>query len=150
MHLDFDDGQVIDKSRNHLSIYTENIIPYRGAAYFNGRARMLINRFSNMAFHGHLVIKFRYKEQLSGLTSGALQALVTNGDCGEDPSIIVAKMPGYVLLGSKTGSARTFAMPVVVSFVQLYSSPKVKHNLKVIFKDFQESYSYCCKTNLLV
>lgn len=115
LHMDFNDGQIIDKSGNHLPIYVENVIPYRGAAYFNGQARLLINRFSNTAFHGHLVIKFRYKEDLRGASANALQALITNGDCGEDPSIIVAKMMGYVLLASKTGTTRTFAMPVVVS-----------------------------------
>ena len=67
-----------------------------------------------MAFGGHLVIKFRYKEDLRGSTASSLQALVTNGDCGGDPSIIVAKMLGYVLLGSKTAETKTFAMPVVV------------------------------------
>ena len=121
LHLDFDDGTITDRSGNHLPIFSEGVIPYGGAAYFNGNARLLINRFSNMAFGGHLVIKFRYKEDLRGSTAGSLQALVTNGDCGEDPSIIVAKMMGYVLLGSKTSSTRTFAMPVVVRGHDLYN-----------------------------
>ena len=115
MHLDFDDGRIEDKSGNHIPIQAENVMPFRGSAYFNGQSRLLINRFSNVAFHGHLVVKMRYKEDLRGSTAGSLQALVTNGDCGGDPSIIVAKMPGYVLLGAKTSTTKSFAMPVVVS-----------------------------------
>ena len=49
-----------------------------------------------------------------GPTAQALQALVTNGDCGDDPSIIIAKMPGYVLCGAKTDQPKSFALPTLV------------------------------------
>ena len=115
VHLNFDDDLLEDVSGNHLPVIMENVTPYRGAAYFNGQSKILINRFSNTDFHGNLVIKMRYKEDLRDASANSLQALVTNGECGEDPSVIVAKMPGYVLLGAKTSVTKSFALPVVVS-----------------------------------
>ena len=53
-------------------------------------------------------------------TAHALQALITNGDCGDDPSIIIAKMPGYVLCGAKTHRPKSFALPTTVCTCQLY------------------------------
>lgn len=104
-----------DNSGKNVYILPENLTIYDGAAHFNGRSRILINRFSNTEFHGDLVIKFRYKEDKQGAYFNQLQALVTNGDCGSDPSIVVAKMPGYVLLGAKTDVPKSFALPTLVS-----------------------------------
>ncbi|XP_052799564.1 sushi, von Willebrand factor type A, EGF and pentraxin domain-containing protein 1-like [Mya arenaria] len=113
LEMDFDDKQIRDKSGKNVYVFNDGVIPWEDAAYFNGSARLLINRFSNTDFHGHLVIKLRYKEQLTVPTANSLQALVTNGDCGDDPSIIVAKMPGYVLCGAKTTVPKSFALPTV-------------------------------------
>ena len=132
VHLNFDDDLLEDVSGNHLPVMMENVTPYRGAAYFNGQSKILINRFSNTDFRGNLVIKMRYKEDLRGASANSLQALVTNGECGEDPSVIVAKMPGYVLLGAKTSVTKSFALPVVVSLSYIVASFRSKFNLACI------------------
>ena len=56
--------------------------------------------------------KYTYDSQVP--TGKSLQALVTNGDCGDDPSIIIAKMPGFVLCGAKTNVPKSFALPTIV------------------------------------
>ncbi|XP_045174634.2 sushi, von Willebrand factor type A, EGF and pentraxin domain-containing protein 1-like [Mercenaria mercenaria] len=111
IHLNFDNDDTEDHSGRNVYIINEGVRPYKGAAYFDGNSRLLVNRFSNTAFHGNFVIKLRYKEKLEGPTANALQALVTNGDCGDDPSIIIAKMPGYVMCGAKTSRPKSFALP---------------------------------------
>ncbi|WAR01865.1 PIF-like protein [Mya arenaria] len=65
LEMDFDDKQIRDKSGKNVYVFNDGVIPWEDAAYFNGSARLLINRFSNTDFHGHLVIKLRYKEQLT-------------------------------------------------------------------------------------
>jgi hypothetical protein len=103
-----------DRSGKNVFVKPENVTIHRGAALFNGNSRIMINRFANTEFYGDLVIKFRYNEFKRGSYFNKLQALVTNGDCGSDPSIIIAKMPGYVLLGAKTDTSRSFALPTLV------------------------------------
>ena len=114
LHLPFTKG-FADQSGRNVHVYQENVQIHNGSAFFDGSARIVINRFSNTEFRGDLVIKFRYNEILEGPTANKLQALVTNGDCGSDPSIIIAKMPGYVLLGAKTNRPKSFALPSLVS-----------------------------------
>ncbi|XP_060590417.1 sushi, von Willebrand factor type A, EGF and pentraxin domain-containing protein 1-like [Ruditapes philippinarum] len=111
VHLNFDDDDTDDDSGRNVYILNDGVRVHRGAAYFDGNSRLLINRFSNTAFHGDLVIKLRYNEDRDGPTAHALQALVTNGDCGDDPSIIIAKMKGYVMCGAKTHRPKSFALP---------------------------------------
>ena len=51
-----------------------------------------------------------------GRASRRLQAMVTNGHCGRKESVMIAKMPGYVLVGADCQeTSRTYALPTVVS-----------------------------------
>ncbi|XP_060587822.1 sushi, von Willebrand factor type A, EGF and pentraxin domain-containing protein 1-like [Ruditapes philippinarum] len=77
-----------DRSGKNVFVKPENVTIHRGAALFNGNSRIIINRFANTEFYGDLVIKFRYNEFKRGSYFNKLQALVTNGDCGSDPSIL--------------------------------------------------------------
>ena len=88
-----------------------------GAAYFDGNARLMIPRFTNQDFKGDLVIRFRYSEVLDSYTEDQLQSLVSNGDCGTDPSIVIAKIPQYVIMGAKTNKARSMAVATTVSII---------------------------------
>ncbi|XP_053383788.1 sushi, von Willebrand factor type A, EGF and pentraxin domain-containing protein 1-like [Mercenaria mercenaria] len=112
IYLPFSNG-FQDRSGKNVYIKPENVTIHRGAAYFNGNSRILINRFANTEFAGNLVIKFRYNEFRQGSYFNELQALVTNGDCGSDPSIVIAKMPGHVLLGAKARASTSFALPTL-------------------------------------
>lgn len=114
LYLPFTDG-FNDRSGKNVFVKPENVSIRDGAAFFNGHSRIMINRFANTEFTGDLVIKFRYNEYKNGDYFNKLQALVTNGDCGSDPSIVVAKMPGYVLLGANTDTPKSFALPTLVS-----------------------------------
>jgi hypothetical protein len=62
VHLNFDDDDTDDDSGRNVYILNDGVRVHRGAAYFDGNSRLLINRFSNTAFHGDLVIKLRYNE----------------------------------------------------------------------------------------
>ena len=46
-----------------------------------------------------------------------LQGLVTNGHCGKEPSVVVAKLPNAILLGAEANISRSFPLPIVVSYL---------------------------------
>ncbi|KAL4224775.1 Sushi [Mactra antiquata] len=126
LHLPFTHG-VEDVSKNKAPVTNFGVRVIDGAAYFDGNSRLIVNMFSNTDYGEHLVIKFRYQEPIQGNYFGDLQALVTNGDCEDDPSVIIAKMPGYVLMGAKADSPASFAVPTMDQpwkDVVYYKSPK--------------------------
>lgn len=98
-----------------MYVENHNVTIFEGAAYFDGNARLMIPRFTNQQFAGHLVIKFRYREDVDAYSYDQIQALVSNGDCGSDPSIIISKIPEYVIMAAKTRKLRTLAVPTIVS-----------------------------------
>ena len=103
-----------DYSGQNVYVRNDGVTVRNGAAYFDGNSRLMIPRFTNQRFGGNLVISFRYKEVLNPYTLDQLQALVSNGDCGSDPSIIISKIPEYVILAAKTRTLRTLPIPTVV------------------------------------
>lgn len=113
-----------DRSGRNVYVLPENVSVSDGAAVFSGHARILVNRFANTEFFGNLVIKFRYNEFKTGAYYQQLQALVTNGDCGADPSIVIAKMPNYVLIGAKTDKPKSLALPTLVRIAVMFSGFK--------------------------
>ncbi|KAH3888655.1 sushi, von Willebrand factor type A, EGF and pentraxin domain-containing protein 1-like [Dreissena polymorpha] len=110
LYMPFTNG-LDDRSGRNVYVLPENVSVSDGAAMFNGHSRILVNRFANTEFFGNLVIKFRYNEFKTGSYYQQLQALVTNGDCGADPSIVIAKMPNFVLIGAKTDKPKSLALP---------------------------------------
>ena len=109
-HKDFQDN-----SGQHTYVKNENASIINGAAYFDGNARLMIPQFTNRDFRGHLVIKFKYSEVIDPYTEDQLQSLVSNGDCGTDPSIVIAKLPQYVIMGAKTDRSRSMGVATMVS-----------------------------------
>ena len=118
LYLPFHDDH---RDRSGQSVYVEshNVSIINGAAYFDGNSRLLIPRFTNQEFGGHLVIKFKYQEVLDAYSYDQIQALVSNGDCGSDPSIIISKIPEYVIMAAKTRKLRTLAVATMVSMLWL-------------------------------
>ncbi|KAK3591864.1 hypothetical protein CHS0354_005067 [Potamilus streckersoni] len=113
-------GDTNDKSGKNVHIINENVqIIWEGSngrGKFDGNSsRLIIPRFSNADFGGDLVIKMKYKEYIQSSKDKGLQAMMTNGDCGDDPSIVIAKVPGYVLLGTKTTQSKSFAMATLTT-----------------------------------
>lgn len=99
-----------------------NVRMTREGAYFDGRSKLIINMFANMEFGEEVVIKFRYKEDYNHPNFHDLQALVSNGDCEDDPTIIIAKLPNHVLMGAKAKTSRSFAIPTEVSNARIVHS----------------------------
>jgi hypothetical protein len=70
-----------DYSGNHLHVENQNVtVIGNGLGYFDGNARLIINRFSNIDFYTDFVVKMRYLDD-PGASSSGLQALFSNSDC---------------------------------------------------------------------
>lgn len=98
LYLPFD-YDTEDHSGNHLSVQNEGVLIDQrpaigavgvGAAYFSGAARLTIWRFANANFRSGFQIKFRYREVDDYRTGSHLQGLVTNSDCQNAGSLVVA------------------------------------------------------------
>ncbi|XP_061177914.1 protein PIF-like [Saccostrea echinata] len=77
------------KDYSGKNVYVENQgvrILGNGLGYFNGSARLIINRFANIDFYSDLVVKMRY---LDDPRSSGLHALFSNGDCCDNPATML-------------------------------------------------------------
>lgn len=78
-----------DYSGNQLYVENQNVtVIGNGLGYFDGNARLIINRFSNIDFYTDLVIKMRYLDD-PGASSTGLQALFSNGDCCDNAATMM-------------------------------------------------------------
>ncbi|XP_045175766.2 protein PIF-like [Mercenaria mercenaria] len=113
--LTFDRDQIKDISGNNYRIYSEGVSVYRGAAYFRGNSRLVIDRLRpSKNDEGVLIIKMRFREdkRRRRFVRG-LQGLVTNGHCGKEPSVVIAKLQNKILLGAEANISRQFPLPIV-------------------------------------
>ena len=86
--LEFNDG-VRDTSGKWTWVNNQGVTVSDGLANFNGRSRLLIPRFTSAEFGNIFIIRLRYLETGSFKGRSAVQALVNNGDCGDEGSIQV-------------------------------------------------------------
>ncbi|XP_060587828.1 protein PIF-like [Ruditapes philippinarum] len=112
--INFDKGVPEDVSGNNNKIHAEGVSMYRGAAYFRGHSRLVIDRLRPSKYdEGVLIIKLKFSEDNRRRRSRGLQGLVTNGHCGKQPSVVIAKLPNSILLGAEANISRSFPLPIV-------------------------------------
>ncbi|KAJ8298766.1 hypothetical protein KUTeg_022826 [Tegillarca granosa] len=90
LKLSFDD-YLKDTSGNNVYVRNENVFVKGGYAFFNGKSRLLIPRFTNSELGRTFIIRIKYKEAGKFSGQGSVQALVSNGDCKAEPSILLFK-----------------------------------------------------------
>lgn len=61
---------------------------------------------------------FVHREDSRRGANAPLQAMVTNGHCGKDASVLLAKFRDTVLLGAETNISRSFSLPIVVGIIR--------------------------------
>ncbi|KAL4224774.1 hypothetical protein ACF0H5_015471 [Mactra antiquata] len=121
--LTFDDGKIVDTSGNNNRVRAHRVKTGKGAAYFGGGSRIVIDPLKPSQYdEGVLIIKMRYREYMKkGDNSNALQAMFTNGHCTKkQASVLIAKHKHFVLLGAeakrkgmKKSRSRSFPLPTV-------------------------------------
>ncbi|KAK6192595.1 hypothetical protein SNE40_004039 [Patella caerulea] len=78
-----------------------------GHAYFDGHSNIKILRLANVDFRSKLTIKVSYKPKFPEDVS-VTEAVVTNGDCGQDAPIVIANK-GHETQFSLENQAKTFS-----------------------------------------
>ncbi|KAK3101594.1 hypothetical protein FSP39_004698 [Pinctada imbricata] len=84
--MDFEDG-VRDVSGRMSWINNQGVNTRDGLAVFDGKNRILLPRFNRAEFGSTFIVRLRYKETGEFKGRSAVQALVNNGDCGQEGSI---------------------------------------------------------------
>ena len=84
LYLPFNGGRAIDMSGNKYYVGEELSYYGNGVAIFTGNDRLIVPRFTNIETKT-LVIKVTY----TSAPSSSARAIVSNSDCGNEPSIII-------------------------------------------------------------
>ncbi|KAL4220330.1 hypothetical protein ACF0H5_020737 [Mactra antiquata] len=108
VHMDFNEGVVVDSSLNRLPIGNENVevtnstSPIPGIALFGGDGKLTIWRYQNYDFRDHVMLKVQFRRGVGGQR---YQPLISNCDGNVDgPSmaIVYDNLMQQVLLMLKT------------------------------------------------
>ena len=83
-YLPFNGGRAVDMSGNKYYVGEELSYYGNGVAIFTGNDRLIVPRFTNIETKT-LVIKVKY----TSAPSSSARAIVSNSDCGNEPSIII-------------------------------------------------------------
>lgn len=101
--------EVVDVSGKNVHVSGINVTYDNGAVCFHGDGAVVVPRFANAEIGKRLDIDLRFKatEELIG---NDLQAVVYNGDCGMDPSIVVGLAKDKVVFKLRNKSNRTSSL----------------------------------------
>ncbi|WAR03873.1 PIF-like protein [Mya arenaria] len=95
--MTFDDGTIRDVSGNNYDVRGENVITHAGAAYFRGDSKLLVQPLRPSEHdEGNLIIKFKIREDARRGYRKPMQALFTNGHCGEEATVLILKVKGQM------------------------------------------------------
>lgn len=112
-------SEVVDISGKNVHVSGINVTYGNGEVCFQGDGAIVVPRFANAEIGKRLYISLRFKptEELIG---NEMQAVVYNGDCGMDPSVVVAAKKDKILykLRNKSNSTRTLeiTLPMKVKY----------------------------------
>ena len=95
-----------DRSGNGLYVGNEFTEVDGGFGLFNGKSRLIVPRFTNLGGVGTLVIKAKYTSDKMNMS--APRAVVSNSDCGNDPSILIIEDDHMIHFGVKTTGVNYF------------------------------------------
>lgn len=109
-------GTVLDVSGRKVHVADVNVTYSDQTACFHGDGAIVVPRFANADIGKNLDIHLRFRS--SGSLGTDLQAIVYNGDCGMEPSIVIAVNKDKIIfaLGNKNNSTttETIYLPVTV------------------------------------
>ena len=95
-----------DRSGNWLSVGNEFVEVDAGFGRFNGKSRLIVPRFTNFGGISTLVIKAKYTSDKMNMS--APRAVVSNSDCGNDPSILITEDDDRIHFGVRTTATNYF------------------------------------------
>ncbi|XP_067654977.1 uncharacterized protein [Haliotis asinina] len=108
VYLSFTDD-VGDKSDSGVYIQNDGVKVQNGVGYFDGKSGLRIPRFANAELGSTVYIRIRYRGEGSATRK---QALLSNGDCGKDASISVARGPASTYFGVRSGAGKSASVSV--------------------------------------
>ncbi|KAK3604335.1 hypothetical protein CHS0354_038673 [Potamilus streckersoni] len=76
-----------DKSGLNSHVQNSKVVVHKGVAYFDGTARLVIPRFTNLDYGTTLIIKIRYRSD----PDNKMRSLISNADCGITPAILISE-----------------------------------------------------------
>lgn len=132
--LDF--GQSFEAAKNPVYVVNQNVDVANGIAKFDGKSLLRVPQLSNVDLGGTVVLRLRIKDTNKNKRSPSArpQAIISNGDCGNNASLLVAKENDAIIFGAKAdgGQFTSFEIPSPVR--KLYQGKiSGKKNLVVNF-----------------
>ena len=109
-----------DRSGNGLYVENEfTEVHPDGYGRFNAKSRLTVPRFTNIGGVDTLVIKAKYTSDKMNMSSP--RAIVSNSDCGNDPSILIIEDDERIHFGVKTTAHDYFLSTSVPRRVSCYT-----------------------------
>ena len=102
----------------------QNVNVTNGIAKFDGKSLLRVPQLSNVDLGGTVVLRLRIKDtrrKKLDKRSTRPQAIVSNGDCGNNASLLVAKEEDAIIFGAQAdgGHFTSFEIPTPVSSISL-------------------------------
>ena len=121
-YLPFNGGRAVDMSGNKYYVGEELSYYGNGVAIFTGNDRLIVPRFTNIETKT-LVIKVTY----TSAPSSSARAIVSNSDCGNEPSIIIYEDNRNIHFGVGTSESQMVytSVPRLVSLFACCFASKV-------------------------
>ena len=98
--------EVVDTSGKNIHVNGINVTYSNGAVCFHGESAVVVPRFANAEIGKTLDIHLRFKST-ENLKGNELHAVVYNGDCGMDPSVVVAIAKDKIVFTLRNKSNKT-------------------------------------------
>lgn len=100
MKLNFSDGFEDERDKRPVYIVNNNVSFSGGVAKFSGSSRLRVPQLSNVDYGNSVMLKIRFRD--SNNSSGRPQAIISNADCGNNASILIAKDKDRIIFGAHT------------------------------------------------
>lgn len=114
--LNFSDGFEDERDKRPVYIVNNNVSFSGGVAKFSGSSRLRVPQLSNVDYGDSVVLKIRFRDSTN--SSGRPQAIISNADCGNNASILIAKDKDRIIFGAQTenGDYTQLELPKPVSY----------------------------------
>ncbi|XP_061172939.1 protein PIF-like [Saccostrea echinata] len=98
--LNFSDGFEDERDKRPVYIVNNNVSFSGGVAKFTGSSRLRVPQLSNVDYGDSVMLKIRFRDSTN--SSGRPQAIISNADCGNNASILIAKDKDRIMFGAQT------------------------------------------------
>ncbi|XP_052697335.1 protein PIF-like isoform X2 [Crassostrea angulata] len=100
LKLNFSDGFEDERDKRPVYIVNNNVSFSGGVAKFSGKSRLRVPQLSNVDYGDSVMLRIRFRDSTN--SSGRPQALISNADCGNNASILIAKDKDRIIFGAHT------------------------------------------------